>query len=482
MTSKIPLSGEPVADWTTGDAELSPADYEKVVAGATAEAARSVQQRATTAAKVMIVDDEPINIKLVQKYLRDVGYRNFITTTDSTSCMHLLRREKPDVVLLDIVMPNVDGLEILGHMRADQRSRFLPVLILTACSDSRTKRKALELGATDFLTKPVDANHLVPRVRNAVLAKSHQDHLENYAQQLTREICQKTQELFRARKNSHKQHLASKAETATRALHHVGNTLHSVNIAANFLYQTLRDSQIPSLVEVANALEEHNADLGHFLAEDDRGKVALADIRELSETLRAERHTALHEVRNLMKHLEHIRAIVATQHQYTTSKSTVEPVSLTAVLADAEQLSGLSSGRLGIQVDREFCELSQVVSDEQKLLQIFVSLMKHAIRAIKSMPADFRGRIRLRTRQKDAQTVCVEVRDNGCGIHPGDLPRIFAQLVTTKGGGHGFGLHRCANLVSELGGSIHASSEGQNCGATFTVELPLNPAEQFENA
>ena len=148
-----------------------------------------------TGAKIMIVDDEPINVKVVRKHLQIAGYRNFVTTTDSTSAMSLLRAEQPDVVLLDVMMPEVNGLQILEQIRDDLRFKHVPVLILTASTDSATKLTALNLGATDFLAKPVDPNDLIPRLRNVLIVKAHQDHLAGYSIKLEREVQIRTAEL-----------------------------------------------------------------------------------------------------------------------------------------------------------------------------------------------------------------------------------------------------------------------------------------------
>jgi putative two-component system response regulator len=146
-------------------------------------------------AKIMIVDDEPVNVKVVHKYLRDAGYVNFITTTDSTTCMETLEAEQPDIVLLDVMMPQISGLQILEWIRADKRFRHIPVLILTASTDSTTKLSALKLGATDFLPKPVDPHELLPRVRNVLIVKAHQDHLASHSFKLEREVQRRTAEL-----------------------------------------------------------------------------------------------------------------------------------------------------------------------------------------------------------------------------------------------------------------------------------------------
>ncbi len=138
-----------------------------------APAAHAVQM----GARILIVDDEPINVKVVRKHLAGVGYQDFLATSNATEVLSLMVRQVPDLVLLDVVMPQVNGLDLLAAIRADERLTRIPVVILTASSDRDTKVRALELGATDFLAKPVDPSELVLRVRNALLIKTHQDYL-----------------------------------------------------------------------------------------------------------------------------------------------------------------------------------------------------------------------------------------------------------------------------------------------------------------
>ncbi|HWE02800.1 MAG TPA: HD domain-containing phosphohydrolase [Tepidisphaeraceae bacterium] len=159
--------------------------------GVVAEAAR----QARALAKIAIIDDEPINIKVVRKHLQAEGYRNFVTTTDASTALELIRREEPDVVLLDVMMPVVNGIDILRAVRADANLTHIPVLILTASTDAQTKRRALESGATDFLAKPVDPSDLAPRIGNALIVKAHHDHLEQYSEQLEQQVRLRTEEL-----------------------------------------------------------------------------------------------------------------------------------------------------------------------------------------------------------------------------------------------------------------------------------------------
>ena len=149
--------------------------------------------------KIMIVDDEPINIKVARKYLKLEGYENFVVTTDSREAMALVEKEQPDVILLDIMMPHVSGLDILAALRADARWQHLPVVILTAANDQATKRRALDLGASDFLAKPVDPTELIPRMHNVLVVKRHHDHMQKYSHELEAEVLRRTAELARSR-------------------------------------------------------------------------------------------------------------------------------------------------------------------------------------------------------------------------------------------------------------------------------------------
>lgn len=149
--------------------------------------------------RIAIVDDEATNIKVLRKYLQIAGYQDFVTTTVAGDSLSLIRRDKPDVVLLDVMMPEVSGLEILQSIRAIDETRHIPIIILTAATTDDTRRQALELGATDFLAKPVEVSELLPRVRNALVIKAHHDHLREYADRLREEVASRTRELTHTR-------------------------------------------------------------------------------------------------------------------------------------------------------------------------------------------------------------------------------------------------------------------------------------------
>jgi diguanylate cyclase len=128
---------------------------------------------------VMMVDDEPMMIEVTQAYLEDAGYRRFVAVIDPRLALATARVKKPGLILLDLMMPGMNGFEVLAQIRQDEGLRYTPVIVLTAASDPASKLRALELGATEFLAKPVDESELKIRVRNSLAFKVYQDRLAN---------------------------------------------------------------------------------------------------------------------------------------------------------------------------------------------------------------------------------------------------------------------------------------------------------------
>ncbi|MDJ0864880.1 MAG: EAL domain-containing protein [Myxococcota bacterium] len=135
---------------------------------------------ALKASTIMMVDDEPTTLEVLELFLEGEGYTRLVTTTDSREALDLFRETGPDLLLLDLMMPNVGGLEILDAIRSDPALQHTPVIILTSSTDAATKLRALELGATDFLGKPVDPSELALRLRNTLAAKAYRDRLAHY--------------------------------------------------------------------------------------------------------------------------------------------------------------------------------------------------------------------------------------------------------------------------------------------------------------
>ncbi|MGZ5225790.1 MAG: response regulator, partial [Burkholderiales bacterium] len=131
-------------------------------------------------ALIMMVDDEPVILQVIQTLLEEGGYTKFVSTSQGLDAIGLLVDRRPDVLLLDLMMPDMDGLQILSRMRTENILRDIPVLVLTSSKDPAAKIRALELGATDFLAKPVDPGELLLRLRNTLNAKAYRDRLANY--------------------------------------------------------------------------------------------------------------------------------------------------------------------------------------------------------------------------------------------------------------------------------------------------------------
>ena len=128
---------------------------------------------------IMMVDDEPMMTDVAQAYLEDAGYTRFVAVHDPLQAMETARAQRPGLILLDLMMPELNGFDLLRLIRLDERLRYTPVIVLTAASDPASKLRALELGATEFLSKPVDASELKIRVRNSLAFKVYQDRLAN---------------------------------------------------------------------------------------------------------------------------------------------------------------------------------------------------------------------------------------------------------------------------------------------------------------
>ncbi len=149
----------------------------------------------------MIVDDEQTTIRVVQRYLMDDGHKHFVVTANPERAMSMVTWERPDLLLLDLMMPRVSGLEILEAIRADAEIASTPVIILTAETDRATRLDALRRGATDFLQKPVDPSELAVRVRNILLVKAYQDQLKNHSRTLEAAVRARTAELENSRRD-----------------------------------------------------------------------------------------------------------------------------------------------------------------------------------------------------------------------------------------------------------------------------------------
>ena len=267
---------------------------------------------------------------------------------------------------------------------------------------------------------------------------------------------------------------AGMAEVATGVLHNVGNVLNSVNVSAGFVAERFRTSKVDSVSKLARLLREQGANLVHFLTEDDRGRKIPAYIDQLAEHLEQERVEVDKELKGLILNVDHIKEIVAMQQNYARISGVVETVELSELVEDAFKIHGVAYARHGITVERDYEKVPTMSVDKHTVLQILVNLLHNAKYACDaSNRPDKRVTVRVKAAGQDR--VLVEVADNGVGIAPENLTRIFSQGFTTRKGGHGFGLHSGALGAKQLGGSLTVHSGGLGHGATFILELPRQP-------
>ena len=273
---------------------------------------------------------------------------------------------------------------------------------------------------------------------------------------------------------------AGMAEVATSILHNVGNVLNSVNVSASLLLDSAKKSKVSSLAKAVALLNDHAADLGPFLAGDPKGKQLPAFLNLLSEEMAREQQRNLDKLELLRENIEHVKEIVAMQQSYARISGVIETVKASEIVEDALRINAGALARHGVVLIREYADDAVLSVEKHKVLQILVNLIRNSKYA-----CDESGRkdkqIRLSISKRDHQ-VSISIIDNGVGIPPENLTRIFNYGFTTRKDGHGFGLHSGALTAKELGGALTVQSEGPGSGAAFTLDLPTQPPSRDKAA
>jgi signal transduction histidine kinase len=328
----------------------------------------------------------------------------------------------------------------------------------------------------------------INNVIDAVVSRGEEVRLANHALSSVNEKLSATNELLRAqieeRQRAQRERdamqaelldtarKAGMAEIATSVLHNIGNALTSVNIATEVARRLVRTSKVKDVSRVAELLEKNQDELSAFLTVDERGKRLPAYIRKLSEALAAEQERVLGEIDELKRMIDHAKDIVAWQQSYAGVAGVVEELPPVVLVEDALRIAKVESARDYVQIEKEFDGVPTMRVERHKVVQILVNLIGNSLQAIKSAGRE-RGVIRIRLRGEGARAISIEVSDDGIGIVPENMSRLFQYGFTTREDGHGFGLHSCAITATELGGGIKAASDGDGKGARFTLTLPL---------
>ena len=148
-------------------------------------------------ARILVVDDDERNLRLMKALLAPLGH-TVSTAVDGEEALDAVRAVPPDVILLDAMMPKLDGFEVARRLKADERTEGIPIVMVTALQSVEDRVKALEAGADDFLSKPVDKIELTARVRSSLKVKAYNDHMRDYQRVLEAEVSRRTEELREA--------------------------------------------------------------------------------------------------------------------------------------------------------------------------------------------------------------------------------------------------------------------------------------------
>jgi PAS domain S-box-containing protein len=269
---------------------------------------------------------------------------------------------------------------------------------------------------------------------------------------------------------------AGMAEVATTVLHNVGNVLNSVNVSASMVEDKVKHSNTANLAKAADMLREHASDLASFLASDPKGSHLPAYFATLAGCLAAEQNEILAELASLRANIDHIKEIVAMQQAYAKVAGLQETLDSADLIEDALRLNAGAFERHHVQVIREYSPTPPILVDKHKVLQVLVNLLRNAKYALEERSSGDKRMI-LRAAPGATGMVNISVIDNGVGIAPENLTRIFEHGFTTRQNGHGFALHSGALAARDMGGSLTCHSAGPGQGAAFTLELPVRPPE-----
>ena len=373
-------------------------------------------------ARILIVDDEPANVRLLERIVRSAGWAAARSTTDSREAAALHAELRSDLVLLDLMMPYLDGVAVMQQLRSTiADGEFLPIVILTADATGDAKRRALDAGATDFLTKPFDHMEIVLRIKNLLETRRLYLEREQQKRSLEATVRERTEQLLQSEK------VATMGSLLAGVAHELNNPLAVVMGQAMLLRESAANSPFAARADKIHAASERCARIvKNFLA--------------LARSRPPERG----------------------------------PVALGGVVTQAVELLAYELRTSSIEVEVRLSEAVPVFqADGHQLHQVIVNLLAnahHAMRRISGL-----RRITL-TSAFDAATARVRltITDTGPGIAPELQAKIFEPFFTTKppGEGTGLGLSLCRGIVEEHGGTLTVESQPGH-GATFIITLPV---------
>ena len=381
-----------------------------------------MNEQGRRASRILVVDDEPANVLLLQRMLEDDGYQAITTTTDSRRVLDLYRSLRPDLIVLDLMMPHLDGIAVLEQLSGEiPADTYVPVLVLTADATLEARRRALAAGAHDFLTKPFERFEVLLRIKNLLHTRRLYVALEEHNRALEDTVRQRTERLMQSEK------VAAMGSLLAGVAHELNNPL------------TVLSGQAQLLIGLGDPLF---------------GRRAATIQRAADRCVRI------------------VRNFLALARQQPPERSAV---ALKQVVDGARELVAYELRTDGVEVTVEVPEgLPLLWADAHQLHQVLVNMLVNAQHAMRRQTQPRRLAVRVRLA---GGRVRVEIADTGRGIPPEVLARIFEPFFTTKpsGEGTGLGLSLCRSIVEDHGGTITVESLPGR-GTTFGIDLPVTPA------
>ena len=393
-------------------------------------------------ARILIVDDNVSNIALLNNMLDRIGYRDLRHTSDSRETVQLVAEFQPDLIILDLMMPHLDGFQVMqqldGIIPADT---YLPILVLTADITSATKRKALAAGATDFLHKPFDASEIFMRIRNLLQSRFLHLAAQNQNLLLEQKVADRTHELSSALEQLKETQRAMMQQERLRAFGEMaGGVVHDFN---NALMSIIGYTEL--LLNDPAMLDDKPSVLGYLKTMNTAGRDAAHVVGRLREFYRPREETDVFECVALNQLIE--QAVALTQPKWK----------------DQARANGRT-----IEIELDLEKVPTISGNPAELREVLTNLIFNAADA---MPSG--GTITLRT-YRLPERVGFEVIDTGTGMTEEVRARCLEPFFSTKGeGGTGLGLSMTFGIIKRHEAALEIESVPGH-GSTFRISFPSN--------
>lgn len=275
-------------------------------------------------------------------------------------------------------------------------------------------------------------------------------------------------------------HRAGMAEVANSVIHNVGNALNSINVAVTTINTEIKNTPLGTLPKISDLLKEHEANLSQFLSQDEKGQKLPKLLEMLSDQWKLENATLLSETKQLQESVAHIREIVSRQQSLSGKMGIDENINISDLINNCLSfyVTNFKNAKIIVSMNNE--PNLEWNGDRSKITQILLNLIMNAEESLIASSNEPKT-LKITSFNNKNDGIQIEVADNGSGIEPEVLNKLFSYGFTTKPFGHGLGLHASAIAANEMNGTLQAFSTGKNKGATFILSLPkqqinINPA------